>query len=65
MDGFEFDALPVDEPLQVHQAARVVGNDVIGPGFGGHTGTEWLSFLLFWGLNIWIIYRGMDLQKNH
>ena len=25
--------------------------------------TEWLSFLLFWGLNIFIIYRGMDLLR--
>src|SRR5262249_4959010 len=33
-------------------------------GFGGHTMTEWLSFLLFWGLNIWIIYRGMDLLRR-
>ena len=30
---------------------------------GGHTPTEWLSFLLFWGLNIFIIYRGMDLLR--
>src|SRR5436309_4876820 len=30
----------------------------------GHTPTEWLSFLLFWGLNIWIIYRGMDLLRK-
>ena len=29
----------------------------------GHTTTEWLSFLLFWGLNIFIIYRGMDLLR--
>jgi NCS1 family nucleobase:cation symporter-1 len=36
---------------------------LLGPGFGGHTTTEWLSFLLFWGLNVWIIYRGMDLLR--
>src|SRR5215510_3374578 len=30
---------------------------------GGHTPTEWLSFLLFWGMNIYIIYRGMDLLR--
>src|SRR5215470_13342434 len=30
---------------------------MLGPGFGGHSGSEWLSFMLFWGLNIWIIYR--------
>ena len=34
------------------------------PGFGGHTTTAWLSFLLFWGINIFIIYRGMDLLRN-
>jgi nucleobase:cation symporter-1, NCS1 family len=30
----------------------------------GHTPTEWLSFLLFWGMNIFIIYRGMDLLRR-
>jgi nucleobase:cation symporter-1, NCS1 family len=37
--------------------------DLLGAGFGGHTTTEWLSFLLFWGINIYIIYRGMDLLR--
>ena len=37
---------------------------LLGAGFGGHTTTEWLSFLLFWGLNISIIYRGMDLVRE-
>jgi NCS1 family nucleobase:cation symporter-1 len=37
---------------------------LLGTGFGGHTTTEWLSFLLFWGLNIFIIYRGMDLLRK-
>lgn len=36
---------------------------LLGPGFSGHTTTEWLSFLAFWGLNIYIIYRGMDLLR--
>ena len=36
---------------------------LLGAGFGGHTNTEWLSFLLFWSLNIFIIYRGMDLLR--
>jgi nucleobase:cation symporter-1, NCS1 family len=36
---------------------------LLGAGFDGHTNTEWLSFLLFWGLNIFIIYRGMDLLR--
>jgi NCS1 family nucleobase:cation symporter-1 len=37
---------------------------LLGAGFGGHTTTEWLSFLIFWGLNVFIIYRGMDLVRK-
>jgi len=37
---------------------------LLGPGFSGHTMTEWLSFLLFWSLNVFIIYRGMDLLRK-
>ena len=37
---------------------------LLGPGFSGHTGTEWLSFLIFWALNVWIVYRGMDLLRH-
>src|SRR5881628_2191801 len=37
---------------------------LLGPGFGGHTTTEWLSFLLFWGINVFIIYEGMDLLRK-
>jgi nucleobase:cation symporter-1, NCS1 family len=36
---------------------------LLGDGFGGHTTTAWLSFLIFWGLNVFIIYRGMDLLR--
>jgi nucleobase:cation symporter-1, NCS1 family len=36
---------------------------LLGSGFAGHSGTEWLSFALFWGLNVFIIYRGMDLLR--
>ncbi len=32
--------------------------------FNGHTPTEWLSFLIFWAMNIFIIYRGMDLLRH-
>jgi NCS1 family nucleobase:cation symporter-1 len=32
--------------------------------FGGYATTEWLSFLLFWSINIYIIYRGMDLLRK-
>ncbi|MEO8036358.1 MAG: cytosine permease, partial [Acidobacteriota bacterium] len=37
---------------------------VLGGPIGGHTPTEWLSFLLFWGINIFIIYRGMNLLRH-
>src|ERR671925_908963 len=37
---------------------------LLGPGFAGHTTTAWLSFLMFWGLNVFIIYRGMDLLRE-
>ena len=40
------------------------GRTLIAGNFGGHTPTEWMSFLLFWGLNIFIIYRGMDLLRK-
>ena len=36
---------------------------LLGAGVAGHTTTEWMSFLLFWGLNVFIIYRGMDLLR--
>lgn len=35
-----------------------------GPIFDGHTTTEWISFLLFWALNIFIVYRGMNLLRH-
>ncbi|MDT7780808.1 MAG: nucleobase:cation symporter, family [Acidobacteriota bacterium] len=37
---------------------------LLGAGIAGHATTEWLSFMLFWGLNIYIIYRGMDLLRH-
>lgn len=37
---------------------------LLGGPVGGYTPTEWLSFLLFWGLNIFIIFRGMDLLRK-
>ncbi|MBX3213736.1 MAG: NCS1 family nucleobase:cation symporter-1 [Labilithrix sp.] len=32
--------------------------------FGGHYPTEWVSFLLFWGLNILIVFKGMELVRK-
>jgi nucleobase:cation symporter-1, NCS1 family len=37
---------------------------LLGDGFAGHTTTEWISFLLFWAINLSIIYRGMDLLRK-
>jgi NCS1 family nucleobase:cation symporter-1 len=34
-----------------------------GP-LGGHGLTEWACFLLFWGINILIVYRGMELLRK-
>jgi NCS1 family nucleobase:cation symporter-1 len=36
---------------------------LLGGPIDGHTTTEWISFLIFWGLNIYIIYRGMNLLR--
>jgi nucleobase:cation symporter-1, NCS1 family len=38
--------------------------DLLGSGFGGHSTTEWLSFAIFWSLNVAIVYRGMDLLRK-
>lgn len=52
------------EALQTFFVVLVPGwANLLGPGAGGHTTTEWLSFLLFWGINIGIIYRGMNLLR--
>jgi nucleobase:cation symporter-1, NCS1 family len=53
------------EALQTLFASLVPGwAGLLGPGFLGHTTTEWISFLLFWGLNIWVIYEGMDVLRK-
>ncbi|MBA3351074.1 MAG: NCS1 family nucleobase:cation symporter-1, partial [Blastocatellia bacterium] len=39
-------------------------NTLLGGTVGGHTPTEWISFLIFWAMNIFIIYRGMDLLRK-
>jgi NCS1 family nucleobase:cation symporter-1 len=52
------------EALQTFFAVLIPGwATLLGPGFGGHTTTEWLSFLVFWGINIGIVYRGMNLLR--
>jgi NCS1 family nucleobase:cation symporter-1 len=53
------------EALNTFFAAIIPGwKTLLGGPILGHMVTEWLSFLLFWGLNIYIIYRGMDLLRK-
>ena len=54
------------EALNTLFAVLVPGwKTLLGAGlFQGHTATEWLSFLVFWGINVAIIYRGMDLLRK-
>lgn len=43
----------------------LLGGPLAGPAFlAGYTPTEYLSFLLFWGLNLLIVWRGMDLLRH-
>ena len=45
--------------------SRIPGwNALLGGQVGGYSKGQWLSFLIFWGLNIFIIYRGMDLLRK-
>jgi nucleobase:cation symporter-1, NCS1 family len=37
---------------------------LFGRQVGGYALGEWISFSLFWGMNIFIIYRGMDLLRK-
>ncbi len=52
------------EALHTLFASMIPGSGgILGSGFLGHTSTEWLSFMLFWALNIAIIYKGMNLLR--
>jgi len=31
---------------------------------GGHLATEWLSFAIFWAINIWIVISGMEILRK-
>ena len=37
---------------------------LLGGPYLDYMGTRWISFLIFWGLNIFIIYRGMNLLRH-
>jgi NCS1 family nucleobase:cation symporter-1 len=52
------------EALHTLLAAIIPGwRTLLGGPIGGYPPTEWISFLLFWGLNILIIFRGMNLLR--
>jgi len=43
----------------------LLGDKIQRVGFlAGYTPTEYISFLLFWGLNVFIVWRGMDLLRK-
>ena len=53
------------EALHTFFSALVPGWDTfLGGAVFGYTLTRWVSFLLFWALNIYIIYRGMNLLRK-
>jgi NCS1 family nucleobase:cation symporter-1 len=53
------------EALHTFFSAFVPGwPNLLGGPVGGYTPTMWLSFLIFWALNIYIIYRGMNLLRK-
>lgn len=37
---------------------------MLGGPYMGYAGSQWLSFAVFWGINILIVYKGMDLLKK-
>src|SRR5258708_39507293 len=50
--------------LQTFFVALVPGwSDLLGT-LHGFPATQWLAFLAFWGLNIFIIFRGMELVRR-
>lgn len=53
------------EALNILLSKLIPGwNSLLGGPLGGHMISEWISFLLFWALNIYIIYRGMNLLRK-
>jgi NCS1 family nucleobase:cation symporter-1 len=42
----------------------LLGGPIQAPIIGGYTATEYISFLIFWAINIAIVYRGMNLLRK-
>lgn len=52
------------EALNTFFAVLWPGWSTFGGELGGHALGTWISFLLFWGLNILVVYRGMDVLRH-
>ncbi|HRC56934.1 MAG TPA: cytosine permease, partial [Kofleriaceae bacterium] len=50
--------------LQTFFVSLVPSWGTLGGALHGHPTTLWISFLLFWALNILVIYRGMELVRR-
>ena len=42
----------------------LLGDKIQAPIIGGYTATEYISFIIFWLINIFIVYRGMNLLRK-
>lgn len=42
----------------------LLGGSIHASLLGGYTPTEYISFLIFWTLNIFVVYKGMDLLRK-
>ena len=62
--GGKYECLRIDSPAAVVPPMPGECASTIGWLFDGHYGTEWVSFLLFWALNILIVYKGMELVRK-
>ncbi|HEY6140054.1 MAG TPA: NCS1 family nucleobase:cation symporter-1 [Thermoanaerobaculia bacterium] len=52
------------QALHTFLGALFPGWLTFGSKINGHLPGEWISFFIFWGINILIIYRGMDLLRR-
>jgi NCS1 family nucleobase:cation symporter-1 len=50
--------------LYVFLVALIPGWRDLGGVIHGYPAMQWVSFLLFWGINILVIYRGMELVRR-
>jgi NCS1 family nucleobase:cation symporter-1 len=48
-----------------HGWPTLLGGPIQSPGIiAGYSPTEYISFLIFWAVNIYVVYRGMDLLRK-